>query len=386
MTIHRERSVIVSLWSAGSCGRKQLAGILDYINAGHLWNVRIIMDPGDLTEEVVARAEKEGVDGLIAFSNPSCAEALARTSVPTVLLSYPQPVLLTRRFDLVMFLNRNEEIGRRGADYFLSLGAFASYAFVPDAANRGWSPLRERGFVRRLAEKGLPCDVYRSGDLAAWLAERPKPVAVMTPFDFRSNEVLDACRKARLNVPSQVAVLGVDDDELICDSARPTLSSIRLDQEAIGRKAAETLDRLMSAKKHVPARKLYLPTGRVVERESTRPVPPAHHLVSRLKALIDAKALSGANALNIAASAGVSRRLADLRLKEATGQTVRQALENRRLDEISRRLRKTNLPISKITRLCGYENDLWVKYVFRRRFGMTMRDWRRTAESASSRR
>ena len=81
----------------------------------------------------------------------------------------------------------------------------------------------------------------------------------------------------------------------------------------------------------------------------------------------------------IAGAIGVSRRLADLRFAELTGRTIRRALEDRRLREVQRRLGETDLPIAKVTRLCGYQNDLWVKYVFRRRFGMSMSEWRERA-------
>lgn len=373
----QERSVVVSLWSAGSCGRKQLAGVLDHVNRGHAWNVRIIMDPREFSADLIARAEADGVDGFIAFVNPENAAALAASRVPTVLMSYPQPVLTRRKRGLVLFLNRNEEIGRMGAEYLLSLGAFATYAFVPDTLGRGWSRLRERGFRARLGKAGFPCRVFRSGDLADWLAALPKPAAVMAPYDFRAKDVIEACNRLRLAVPDQVAVLGVDDDELICDFTRPSLSSIHLDQEAIGRKAAETLERLMSAKQPPKTSRCLLPTGKVVERASTKPLPPAQCLVQKIKAIVETGATGELTVNDVAARAGVSRRLADLRFRELTGTTIRRAIEERRLKEICRRLKETDLPIARIARQCGYANDLRAKYVFKSRFGCTMSEWRR---------
>lgn len=380
-----EKTVIVSLWSAGSCGRKQLAGVLDYVNRGHPWHVRIIMDPREFAADLIARAEADGVDGFIAFVSPENAAALAASQVPTVLMSYPQPELTRRKRGLVMFLNRNDEIGRMGAEYLLSLGAFATYAFVPDALGRGWSRLRERGFRTRLRKAGLSCRVFTSGDLGEWLASLPKPAAVMAPYDFRAKEVIEACNRKKLDVPSQVAVLGVDDDELVCDFTRPALSSIHLDQGAIGRKAAETLDRLMAAKRPPATARCMLPTGRVVERASTKPLPPAQCLVQKLKAIIAADALGELSVDDVATRAGVSRRLADLRFREATGSTIRRAIEDRRMEEIRRRLKETGLPIAKIARLCGYANELRAKYVFKSRYGMTMSDWRKGVTGSTGR-
>ena len=377
--IRKEKSVIVSLWSAGSCGRKQLAGMLRYINAGHPWNIRIIMDPRTFTPKTISDAERDGVDGLIAFSPPETVPALAATKIPTVLLSFPLPAMRRRRHDLAMFINDNEEIGAKGADYFLSLGAFASYAFVPDVEGRGWSRLRERGFRERLKRAGESCLSFNHArdNLAAWLGKLPKPAAVMTPFDFRAKDVIEACRAARISVPDDLVLLGVDDDELICESTRPSISSIRLEQEKIGYKAAETLDRLMNSAKPAPAARIQLTSGAVVERESTRAISPTVHLVRKIRSCIDERFAEDLSVDDIAAFAGVSRRLADLRFSAATGTSIRRALEDRRLKEIQRRLAESKLPIAKITRLAGYANDLWVKYVFKKRFGLSMSDWRK---------
>ena len=377
--VRKEKSVIVSLWSAGSCGRKQLAGILRYINAGHPWNIRIIMDPKDFTAETIADAERSGVDGMIAFTPPETVSALAATKIPTVLLSFPLPAMNRRRRNLAIFINDNEAIGTKGAEYFLSLGTFASYAFVPDTDRRGWSRLRERAFRARLVQAGHDCQTYgRTHEtLSEWLLRLPKPAAVMTPFDFRAKDVIEACHAARISVPKDLSLLGVDDDELICESTRPSISSIRLDQEKIGYRAAETLNRLMNAGKPGAPERIVLPSGSVIERESTRPISPTVHLVRKIRACIDERFAEDLSVDDIAAFAGVSRRLADLRFSAATGTSIRRALEDRRLKEIKRRLTESDLPIAKITRLVGYTNDLWVKYVFKKRFGLSMSDWRK---------
>ena len=377
--VEKEKSVIVSLWSAGSCGRKQLAGVLRYINAGHPWNIRIIMDPNDFSAATVRQAERTGVDGLIAFIPPAAAPALAATGIPTVLLSFPLPAMNRRRHNLTIFINDNEEIGAKGAEYFLSLGTFASYGFVPDADGRGWSRLRERGFRTRLAQAGHLCHsyVHSREPLAKWLARLPKPAAIMTPFDFRAKDVLTACHEAKISVPRELSLLGVDNDELICESTHPSISSIRIDQEKIGYRAAETLNRLMSAAKPTATRCVKMLSGPVIERESTRPISPTVHLVRRISGCIDERFSEDITVDEIAALAGVSRRLADLRFSAATGTSIRRALEDRRMREIRRLLAESDLPIAKITRLAGYTNDLWVKYVFKKRFGLSMSGWRR---------
>ena len=381
----KEKSVIVALWSAGSCGRKQLAGILKYANRGRPWNIRNFMDPRDLTPEILRKAETDGTNGLIAFACSESAPALAASTLPTVLMSFPVPALAKRKTNLIRFVNDNPDIGARGADYLLSLGSFSSYVFAADTLERGWSRLRERGFRARLARSGHVCQTIR-GDknaLAAALRTLPRPIALMAPYDFRAKEVLDACRQAKLSVPRDVAILGVDNDDLICESSRPSLSSINLDQEAIGYRAAETLDRMMAARNPATVRTVILPTGFIAERESTKAVPPAARLVERLTAYLDAHALEGISVADAVRELGVSRRLADLRFRELTGKTIRQAIEERRLLAIRHRLAETDLPIGKITRLCGYAGELRAKYAFKARFGLTMSAWRKKSKIPS---
>lgn len=376
-----EKSVVISLWSAGSCGRKQLEGILEYVNRRQCqWNMRIIMNPDELTADEIAREGRDGADGFIAFVNPEAAPALAASSVPTVLMSFPLPVFARRKTGLVKLVNNNDLIGRMGADYFLTLGVFASYAFVPDDQNRGWSRMRERAFCARLTERGIDCSVFGRPreELGDWLAGLPKPVAVMTPFDLRAKEVLTVCRARRLSVPNEVAILGVDDDSLICEMSRPSLSSIRLDQIAYGRKAAAMLDELMRARKDVPSRTQIVEPGQIVERESTRALPPAVLLSRRMQAFIESHATEGLSPDDVARAVGVSRRLADLRFRQTSGTTLRRAIEARQLAELKRLLRKTAIPIAKASLQCGFHSALWAKYVFKRNVGMTMSEWRRS--------
>lgn len=378
----KEKSVIVSLWSAGSCGRKQLAGVLRYINAGHHWNVRIIMDPKDFTADVIRQATSDGVDGFIAFAEEDASRALAETTVPTVLLSGATPELAARKRNLAIFVNDNDVIGRKGAEHFLSLGTFASFAFVPDPLGRDWSAPREKSFCKRVAEAGHRCRVYR-GDadgLAAWLSKLPKPVAVMTPFDFLARDVIDVCKKANLSVPAQVAVIGVDNDDLVCEISQPTITSIEIDQERIGYLAASTLDKLMSGNSSRPTKSVLMTSGKVIERESTRPVAPGAHLARRIQTYIEDHYREIASLDDITVHLGVSRRLAELRFAESTGTTIRSALEERRLEELKRYLVRSSLPIAKISALCGFRNELWVKYVFKRRFGLTMSEFRKQAQ------
>jgi len=378
-TPSKAKNVLLALWLSGSPGRKHLQGALRFANVGARWNVRLLLRPEDLTPDMIRTAETDGFDGLMVCATADNAEALAACRLPTVLMDFPSPALLKRAAALTMMFNDEEAVGAKGADYLCTLGHFSSYAFVPDAQNRGWSRLRERGFKAALAKRGLSAVSYNAGKspLVDWLKALPKPAAIMAAFDFGAKEVLEECRKARLKVPDDISVLGVDNDELLCDYTRPTLSSIKVDHEAHGYLSAQILDRMMRARKTPGVRKVFCPPGEVVERESTHAVPLSSHLVNRACAFIAQNATRRISVGDVVAHLGVSRRLADLRFAQATGTSIRRAIEDRRLDEAKRLLTTTSLDLTKIAHLSGYPNAPRLKYVFKSRTGQTMSAWRR---------
>lgn len=373
--------VIISLWLAGSAGRKQLAGFLRYVNSGRPWSFQLITDPTDFTDEVLRKAEADKVDGIIIHADARSAKGLATSSIPTVLLDYPPPMLGRRSKSISVILDSDEAIGEAGANYLYDLGNFASYAFIPDAANRGWSRLRERGFKTTLRKHQIDCQIYDHGDvtLQNWLKGLSKPAAVMTAYDLGAQETITACKKANLRVPSQVSVLGVDNDELICDYTKPSISSVRIDHEALGFEAAHALDKLMRRPGTTRLQKIFMPVNKVVERESTAPVAAGSYLVQKALAYIDEHAVDGIGVSDVVKHLGVSRRMLDRRFGAATGSSIHRVIEDRQLEQVKKRLRTTKLSIKKISRLCGYDNEQRLKYVFKQRFGCSMRDWRKSA-------
>ena len=180
-----------------------------------------------------------------------------------------------------MFTN-NRAIARAAAAHFVDRGfrAFAYYGGVLTRTN-GWSVEREQAFVKAVARGGSPCLVYRDHrirggqysealdrTLVRWLRALPKPVALMADNDQRARLALEACRAAAIEVPREVAVIGVDNDELLCQLSTPLLSSVEQGSAHVGAQAAEWLDRIMAGGKSRRSRLVVDPLG-VVARGST---------------------------------------------------------------------------------------------------------------------
>ena len=114
----------------------------------------------------------------------------------------------------------------------------------------------------------------------------------------------------------------------------------------------------------------------IVERQSAKPVTPATRLVEQATAFIRRNALKGIGAMDVVNHLGVSRRLADVRFRQFTGQSILAAILKVRLDEVKRRLRDTNTPIAKIAAACGFRGENYAKKLFKSRFGVSMSVWR----------
>lgn len=378
------RTVVAVLDLSGSSGRRILAGVLAYANAGHAIDLKILTKPEDLKPTDILQAKRNHIDGFVAFVTPTTAPEFARSNIPLVTFDFVPPKLYKRQRNITLLIEDNEIIGRTGADYLLSLGRFASFAFVPDTNSRGWSRLRQRAFVKRLEENDLHAAIYskRGGSLESWLQRLPKPAAVMAPYDFLAKEVLEACRRHKIAVPEQISVLGVDNDDLLCAYSTPSLSSIGYDQEQFGTMAMETIDKMM--RRRSGKKKLTIIRDlKIFERSSTRPPPTSSHLTDRAVNFIERHALEGISAKDVVAHLGISHRLADLRFSQATGSTIQREIEKRKLKNVLRLLTTTNMPINKISVLSGYANPQRLKYVFKQRYGCSMSDWRSKQPSQS---
>ena len=391
----RIRRVAVVLRMSGTAGRDILTGIFYFTRSNANWRTRLFQMPDEFTPDAFRAEMAVGLDGIIA-SEPGpyeTAQLVRESGVPVSFIGDPGPVLSERKDHIAFTRNDDEMIGRMGANYLASLGQRRSYGFVPTVSNQYWSASRLKGFKAALTAKKANVDVFNSPgaaagsreDLAAlrdWLLDLPKPAAVMTAWDTRATQVLNICQEARIKVPRQIAVLGVDNDELLDESCVPPLTSILPDHEKLGYAAARELERLMAGRAPKDAKPFLIRPVKVVERESAVASAPAAHLLSRATAYIRKNAAKGIKVKDVAAFLGVSRRLADLRFQQFSGETINETITRHRLDAVKKFLATTNRPIKTISEECGYTDPSYLKVLFKRRFGCTMREWRRQNRDA----
>ena len=380
------KKVVLAVRMAGVPGRRKLAGVFRYLEEHQEhWDIRFVRTQEYFTRQFVKTIVESKVDGVIA-SFPDAHEAnvaLERSGIPMVILDPRDVAQFPRNRRAVAWLQSDSAaIGRMAAAHLLTQGRFTSYGFVHDRARSTWSRARADAFSAAVGTcasffaRGLSPD----GDivaLAKWLAALPRPAGVMVAYDDRAIAVLEACRRAGLAVPDDIAVVSCDNDELLCNSLSPGLTSIEADFPSIGYRAAEMLSGMMRG---ADISSCEVCGGvRLVVRGSSAPVSPGGALVARALAFIDAHAVEGIGVQDVIEHLNVSRRLADLRFREVRGMSISESIRACKIEAVKDRLARTSDKIELIAAQCGFTDPKHMMTVFRQSVGCSMREWRRRA-------
>jgi len=239
------KKVFIALKMAGIAGQEKLAGIFRFLGDDHDWDVTLVRTAAEFTPARMRDALKARYDGFIVSipDSEKTAVLLANSDIPTVVMDIHDPSLAARKKNIVFIRNDSEAIGRAAADFLLSTGRCRSYAFIQNPSVAEWSVDRFRAFRTTLNDRGFWCH-----DLPepSGLTHLERPVGVFAANDDRGYDTLEFCHAHRLRVPEDALVLGINNDTLICENCRPTLSSIQPDFNEEGFLAAKTLSRLMS--------------------------------------------------------------------------------------------------------------------------------------------
>ena len=272
--------VALLIETARGYGRGLLRGIVKYARLHGPWSFYVT--PGDF-EQFLPKMRQWGGTGIIArVETPQIARAILDSGLPTVALDLSEMQLkpdnpLSRLSEIASDSHGAAEVA---AEHLLERG-FRHYAFV-GVHDRIWSKRRQEGFCGRIGEAGFEVHVYKTPKLKRdrewyreqavltdWLKTLPKPIGLMACNDDRGREVIEACRAAEFVVPEEIAVLGVDNDELLCELADPPLSSVAMNVSLGGFEAAALLDLMMRRRYRKPRRLLVEPL-RVIQRRSNR--------------------------------------------------------------------------------------------------------------------
>jgi LacI family transcriptional regulator len=373
--------VAVLLETSNELARSILRGIMQYVRMHGPWGFHIA--GGKFDEQKLPDIQHWGATGIIArLPNENLAETIAKAKLPTVLF-LPQgvnnSVLPSSLFQCGTLRNDSAAIGKTAAEYFLEQ-QFEHLAFIGDLHAAPWSRMREQAFVQHLKQNGYNTHVFPIDPLihdwwrerrlvVQWLKTLQKPFAVFAANDNRGRQLLDACLVAGIAVPYEAAVLGVDNDELVCESSQPTLSSIAIGSEQAGFRAAEMLDRMFHGEENEHL--LYGPT-KIVSRESTDLVHVSDPTVIQALEFIRINTGFQIRVSDVAKHVGTTPRWLEILFKRHLGFSVVDEIKRVRLKRVCVLLKESDLSFQEISILCGFENANYLSRIFRLEYGMTM--------------
>lgn len=301
--------------------------------------------------------------------------------LPTVYLDRDPSLKGIIRFSVNADLKSSAEIA---AKELLALD-FDDYAFVGFQLPLFWTKEREKAFCEAIKLNGRKCHVFdrtekpgirRLEALRKWLKALPKPCGILAAYDGTAEEILAACSQENIRVPEDVAVMGIDNNEEICDNTKPTLSSICPDFEKAGFLCGELLDKQLRDPKAKGENRTFGILG-VVKRKSTTIFK---HTDAKVTAAVEYIRLHATDRIcveDVVKQMGCSRRTAETRFASLTGHTIQTEIRNVRMATAFAMLRNPRQAIDGIAHLCGYDSDSTLRYAFKAKTGMSMREWRR---------
>lgn len=364
-------------------GREILLGISRYLSLHGPWSI-FAQERGQDDEDPPWLAGWKG-DGIITRSRDlALCRRAQRRGIPVVSVRhlFDQPEFPTVFPD-------QQLIGERIATHFISRG-FKHFGYCGVAGDKQWERRRHAAFTGRVAAAGGGWAEYQpsylnqaernweqeQAGMVAWLRDLPKPIGIMTAHDTLGVQLLDACRRAGVQVPDDVAVVSVDNDPVLCELAGPPLSSLDQNAQKLGFEAAALLHRMMRGEKVLPANHFFEP-GEVVTRQSSDVVAVKDPNVGKAVRFIRENACREIDGQAIARAAGQSRRALEKKFRVVTGRTPMEEVHEIRLRRVKQLLAETDYILPTIAEQSGFAYHEYMSRFFKKHTGMTPGEYRR---------
>ncbi|MEM6692114.1 MAG: DNA-binding transcriptional regulator [Planctomycetota bacterium] len=380
-----KRRVALVVETSSVYGRDLLSGIVRFMRMRDEWSV--FLEQRDLWKQPPSWLHAWHGDGIISrATTPKLLDAIRETGVPMVEVTDRKG-----HSGLPQIRSDDEAIGRMAAEHLQERG-FERFAYC-GFKNEAWSQRREQGFRSVVESKPSKyCSSFNSpwhgpsarsweaerASLVRWIESLTPPFAVMACNDIRGQHVIDACSQLNLAVPEQVAVVGVDNDELLCQVCSPPLSSVIPNAEMVGFRAAETLSALMEGRGIQESLQLVSPLG-VATRQSTDVVAIDDADVAAALRYIRENACRGLSVAEVVRDCPVSRSTLERQLRKLLGRTPQEEIRHVQIKRAKELLLTTDLSAEQIAPLCGFDYPEYFYTVFKRVAGVRTTDFRRQA-------
>lgn len=379
------RKVAVLIETSREYGRGLLRGVAKFNQENSGWS--IYFKQQDLGAALPKWLKNWNGDGILArVSNKQMARTLLKTGIPFIDLRGGAKDLGIPAFGI-----DSQSICQLAFEHLSACG-LENFAFVGEPAGQHvYDDERQKTFASIVEATGAKCHLFSGkqresswhlsqSELTKWLIRLPKPIGIMCCHDDRGQQVLDACQRAELNVPDDVAIIGVDDDEFLCQLASPSLTSINVDAARIGYAAAALLEQMMNGEPRSDQPVWFKAIG-VSARQSTDILFCDDPEISLAIRLIRSHACQQLSVDEIEQKVSISRSLLNRRFKKIVGRTPKQEIIRLQMETAKRLLIMPDATVACVSQQCGFNESWYFISVFRKHYGITPGEYRRINRS-----
>lgn len=376
--------VALLIETSNAYARGLLQGIYSHIREQGNWATYFPeLSRGDRPPESLKRWRGDGI--IARIENKFIAEAVAKLNIPVV------DVSATGALPNTPWVETHDESIAHLAVQHLQERGFHNFAFCGDD-RFAWSRYRSDGMKRILAQRGYSCHTFGENDnaraagrrpldeeqqLTTWIESLPKPVGVLCCYDIRGRQLIEICQQNQIAVPEQVAILGVDNDDLVCNLAETPLSSIIPNAHGAGYLAASLLAQMLAGEKIEAKAHLLEPLG-IETRQSTDSLAIDDQELIRAARFIREHACSGIKVDDILREVSLTRRVLESRFKRYFGHSPHDAIQRVRLRRAEELLKETDLPLTVIADRAGFIHAEYFSVVFKKWKGIAPSQFRST--------
>ena len=363
---------------AGGYGRGVLRGLMQYANLQSDWE--FVMPP--MYSLGSAKLDDlRDTDGVIAMVHAArTVHRFRRAKVPLVNTARTMGAGELEKQRIVTVLPDDAAIGRMAFAYFWERH-FRSFGFCGHPSV-SWSHVRGEAFAAECEAHGVPCSVTSDVNTVSreWVTALPRPCAILAANDRYAWHAIDLCRELGISVPEEIAVVGVDNDTLLTEMVRPTLSSIDCGSERIGFEAARLLKAMMGGESvsFVP---MELSPHGVISRHSTDVLSIEDEVVAEAAKFIREHAAEPIGVDDVLREMAMSRRNLERRFRTVMRRSMLDEIRRVHLDRATKLLRETNLDIPHVAEQSGFASHVRFSTVFREHLGTTPTAYRRRFRS-----
>ncbi|MBU6409836.1 MAG: XylR family transcriptional regulator [Verrucomicrobia bacterium] len=394
-------NVAVLIETSGACGRGMLLGLADYMRGNGQWIIH--RQEQSLMDRVPDWLRAWRGDGVLTrMENPEALDWIRNLKVPVVQIHDTPPFP-----DLPSVSANNGSIAGLVFEHFRERG-FRHFAFCGFHGAKGRDDRRD-AFTRLVNKSGFHCHVFPGETRAAaapttseaeaallgyltaddrelvvqWLTKLPKPIGLMACNDIRGQQLTWVCHSAGVAVPDEIAIIGVHNDDVLCELSTPALSSVASNARRAGHQAAVVLARVIAGER-LPSRHVFVEPAGIVARRSTETLAVEDRQVATAVRFIHERACSGIAVRDVARAAAMSERTLERRFATIMGRSPGEEILRVRINKAKQLLAETDFSLNMIAEKTGFEYTEYISRIFKKKVGVTPGRFRTRSQNAAA--